>query len=315
MRRPKRARPDATKTSTKPARQANRIRELRTKRQLSQRALADKVGISQQHIQRLETNDDIDVGFVLAAKLCKALGASLDVVFPRTKSIVSKLPTTEDGRLSIDPLFYDRKAREEIEKAGIDMDVTPWFIQMKLRGHAETVDVLLADGGYSRLWRILQGETLENSFVVFDGADGYRYAVQPKHLMSWQFKFDVHHLPAMGKIDSAGKRMKDESKIPDETVRVWFSDGAPVVELDGEVDEPDDFHDIGPLNYIFYMLEMSSEADCYSLVDSAGEPFWFRSADVALFAAPDHLIGSDDADDEDDREQDDREADVAGSAD
>jgi transcriptional regulator with XRE-family HTH domain len=313
MPRPERARADTGKTPPKAAKKTNRIRQLRTRLQLSQRALAEKVGISQQHIQRLETSDDIDVGFVLAAKLCKALGAPLDMVFPRTKSIVSKLPTTEDGRLSIDPLFYDRRAKEEIEKAGIDMDVTPWFIQMKLRGHAETVDVLLADGEYSRLWRILQGETLENSFVVFDGADGYRYAVQPKHLMSWQFKFDVHDLAGMVKIDSDGKRLNDESKIPDETVRLWFSDGTPVVQLDGEVDEPDDFHDIGPLNYIFYMLELSSEDDCYSLVDSAGEPFWFKSADVALFAAPDHLIGIDDADKEDDRDQDDREGEVAGS--
>jgi hypothetical protein len=38
------------------------------------------------------------------------------------------------------------------------------------------------------------------------------------------------------------------------------------------------------------MLELSNEG-CYSFVDSAGEPFWFRAIDVALFAAPNHLIG------------------------
>jgi transcriptional regulator with XRE-family HTH domain len=288
--------------SKKPVKKENRILQLRTKLQLSQRALAKKVGVSQQHIQRLETSDDIDVGFVLATKLSEALGVPLDVVFPRTKRVLSKLPTTQDGRRrSIDSLFYDRAIREEMENAGIDMDVIPWFIQMKLRGQTETVDVLLADGEYSRLWKVLQDETLGESFVLFEGADGYRYALQPKHLLAWHFKFDP---PGAAYVDSKGSPTSDDNEpdIPDETIRVWFSDGTPVMELDGEMDAPDDFHDTGPLEYIFSMLEMSTQEDCYSFVDSAGEPFWFRSADVALFAAPEHLIASENVDEGEDEE-------------
>jgi transcriptional regulator with XRE-family HTH domain len=268
---------------------SNRIRQLRTDLKLSQRALATKVGVSQQHIQRLETSNDIDVGFVLATKLCEVLGQPLDVVFPRTKKVMSKLPFVEDGRRrSIDPLFYDRGTRKEIERAGIDMDVTPWFIQMKLRGRAETVDVLLGDGEYSRLWRLLQSERPPDEFIVFEGIDGCRYAVQPKHLLSWHFRFDTVDLGRFQK--GHPDENSHGAEVPDETIRIWYSDGTPVVELDGEPDEPSEFHDIGPLDYIFSMLELSNEG-CYSFVDSAGEPFWFRAIDVALFAAPNHLIG------------------------
>ena len=166
---------DSIAKATKRRRAANRIRQLRTKLGLSQRALAKKVDVSQQHLQRLETSDDVNVGFLLATRLCQALGAPLDIVFPQTRTILSSLPAAEEGRRrSIDPLFYDRKVRESMGKAGIDMDVTPWYIAMKLRGRAETVDVLLADGEYSRLWSVLQREPVGDSFVVFESADRYR---------------------------------------------------------------------------------------------------------------------------------------------
>jgi transcriptional regulator with XRE-family HTH domain len=291
--------------TVKPPKKTNRILQLRTKLKLSQRALAKKVGVSQQHIQRLETSDSIDVGFALAAKLCQALGEPLDVVFPQTRKIMKRLPIASDGQhRSLAPLFYDPKTRTDIEQAGIDMDVTPWRIEMHLRGQAERVDVLLADGQYSYLWdRLQESGQGTDPFVVFEGGDGYRYAVQRKHLVSWHFRFDP---PGMVELDSEGKPIPPP-EFPDETIRVWFSDGTPAVELDGEPDAPSSFHDEGPLNYIFSMLEMSDEDACYSLVDSAGEHFWFRSDDVALFAAPEQLIAGDKSEDADDELDEDAE--------
>src|SRR4051812_12518791 len=180
----------------------NRILILRKRHKLSQRALAKRVGVSQQHIQRLETSDNIDVGFILASKICKALGHPLDVVFPQTRRVLSKLPTAAEGQQrSIEPLFYDQKTAAEMKAAGIDMDIRPWFIAMKLRGQPEPIDALLGDGEYSRLWASLQDEQPADPFVVFEGADGYRYAVRRKHLLAWHFKFEVGE---MFEIDSNG---------------------------------------------------------------------------------------------------------------
>lgn len=279
----------------------NRILKLRTKLKLSQRALAKKVGISQQHIQRLETSDTIDLGFILATNICKALGQPLGVVFPQTRRVLSKLPVGADGQgCSIEPLFCDPKTKAEIEAAGIDMDIRPWFIEMKLRGQSEAIHALLGDGEYSRLWSSLQEEHPSDPFAVFEGADGYRYAVQRKHLLAWHFKFDVGDVV---KVDSNGQRIDAESEVPHETIRLWFADGTAVVELDGLEDEPDqnDLDDVGDLADIFYTLESIDEGFLH-LVDSAGEPFWFRIEEVALFAAPQQLIGTYQGEPDDDSE-------------
>lgn len=60
----------------------NRIVHLRYHLGLSQRALAKLVGMSQQHLQRLETNDAIDPSLALARRLAAALEVPLEVVFP-----------------------------------------------------------------------------------------------------------------------------------------------------------------------------------------------------------------------------------------
>jgi hypothetical protein len=86
----------------------------------------------------------------------------------------------------------------------------------------------------------------------------------------------------------------------DGSVRIWFADGTAAVEIDATPDEPSEFHDTGPLDYIFSMLEMlnDGERNSFSMMDSAGEVFWFCANEVALFAAPLSLIACDDDDDD-----------------
>jgi DNA-binding XRE family transcriptional regulator len=58
----------------------NRVKQIRTKLKLSQRALAAAVGTSQQQIHRIETGA-VAARLDLATKLCKALGEPVDKVF------------------------------------------------------------------------------------------------------------------------------------------------------------------------------------------------------------------------------------------
>lgn len=263
----------------------NRVKELRRKLELSQRDLAVKVRVSQQHIHRVETNQEMEVGFDLALRLAKALGQPLSVVFPGTDRTLRRLQKQGDDSMAA--LFDDTAVQKDMEAAGIHMDVKNWFLRMKLRARVEMIDVGLADGEYSRLWKILQAQnTSIMPFVVFDGRNGLRYAVQQSHLLGWHFMFETLDL--------------DSSEAAnDEQVRVWFSDGTPPYLIGCEADEPTDFFDTGPLDYIFGMLEMLSEDErnSFSLVDTAGETFWFCANDVALFAAPVSLIAEPNEDD------------------
>lgn len=59
---------------------ANRLRELRTKRNLTQAELAEKVGVSRKTINTVENGIFIP-STVLALRLARALGTSVETVF------------------------------------------------------------------------------------------------------------------------------------------------------------------------------------------------------------------------------------------
>ena len=75
----------------KKAKHPNKVKTFRTKLDMTQRALADAVGVSQQHIQRIETQPGINVGFRLAVRLCEVLGRSLVEIFPQTRHILERV--------------------------------------------------------------------------------------------------------------------------------------------------------------------------------------------------------------------------------
>jgi DNA-binding XRE family transcriptional regulator len=129
----------------------NKVKTFRTKLDMTQRALADAVGVSQQHIQRIETQPDINVGFRLAVKLCEVLGRSLVEIFPQTRHILERIPAEETDAL---PTMLN--ASEEMEAAGVSMDGSEHYISLRLRGQPSPVVIKLADGEKSRLWKELQ---------------------------------------------------------------------------------------------------------------------------------------------------------------
>jgi DNA-binding XRE family transcriptional regulator len=139
---------------------SNNVKTFRTNLGMTQRALADAVGVSQQHIQRIETQPDINVGFRLAVKLCKVLGRSLVEIFPETRRILERVPAEETN-----PFSTMLDASGEMKAAGVNMDVSEHYIALRLRGQAETVVIKLADGEKSRLWKKLQSA---EGFIEFE---------------------------------------------------------------------------------------------------------------------------------------------------
>jgi len=305
----------------------NKVKTFRTKLDMTQRALADAVGVSQQHIQRIETQPDINVGFRLAVKLCEVLGRSLVEIFPQTRHILERVPAEETDAL---PTMLD--ASEEMEAAGVDMDGSEHYIALRLRGQPSPVVIKLADGEKSRLWKELQSA---EGFIEFEGtrsADDHRsdddkiddkaapddekpiddlekptrrrYLVRAEHLLGWHFLFEGPR-SVWGQETYREQQRKakgtDFERDPEEgpyqsvTVKIWFADGTPPWEHQAEPDDDDALDEEGDFGNLFAMLrddydEESQFTTDFNFIDEDGEVVWVRTKEMALISVPEQLI-------------------------
>ena len=96
----------------------NRIAALRKERGLTQRALADRVGTSQQQVQRIEAGLQ-GVRLELANKIAAAFGKELVEVFP---ALQVRRPRSSKGSKSV-------SERERLLAAGLDPDPRFWTVR------------------------------------------------------------------------------------------------------------------------------------------------------------------------------------------
>src|SRR5258705_10169790 len=101
----------------------NRIWHLRKARDLTQRVLAEKVGTSQQQIQRIEAGV-IAVRLDLAVKIANALGTRLGDVFPKLAKAEKKRGRRKAPAAQVN---------QELSNAGIDPDPRHWTVKFFTR--------------------------------------------------------------------------------------------------------------------------------------------------------------------------------------
>jgi len=75
----------------------NRVKELRKSKNISQKNLAQMVGISATHLNRVE-NDSNKLPFPLASRIAEVLGCSMEEIFLHQKFTISKQKENEDGK-------------------------------------------------------------------------------------------------------------------------------------------------------------------------------------------------------------------------
>lgn len=151
----------------------NNIRAMREKKDLSRKALSDLVGTTRHEIHRIEAGVQC-VRFDLALGISDAVEAELADVFPAAKAVLAR--ASRGQKPSIDRL-WDEKTREDLEKAGFDMDPEIWLFRFRLRGGA--AEALLVSGPEKRrLWNLVQNN---KGFAVFDSGK-CRYAINLAHL-------------------------------------------------------------------------------------------------------------------------------------
>ncbi len=258
----------------------NKVKSLRTKLGLTQRQLADKVGTSQQQIQRIES-EQIAARLTLAADIAAALGKPLNVVFPGALGAIAK--AVEE----IDTSRYLPSDEElnRIQQTGVEFDSSQHCLKVWLRGHDEAIYFPLSPQEKRRLFQAVQGEMADSeltSFVVFDSWDK-RIAINLAELSACQFLFEP----------MAGASEPDSSSVSEslDSQRVFaFQGGASTpITFEPEVDrpEPDDEDGLGEFGDIFFRLQLNPEpSQRLHFQDEDGESVFLRVGSLALLSVP-----------------------------
>ncbi len=146
----------------------NNLRARREKADLTQKAVADATGISQQHLQRLEAGTS-PVRLPIAEKIAATLSTTIEDLFPQLAEVVRR-----DHALLSRNDTEARKMIDEWERAGIDVDAGFWRVYWRLPYHG-TFFAKVSGSTARRLIDECEGKSA-SGFLVFDSAT-HRYAV------------------------------------------------------------------------------------------------------------------------------------------
>ncbi|HEX2272106.1 MAG TPA: helix-turn-helix domain-containing protein, partial [Pyrinomonadaceae bacterium] len=270
----------------------NKIRALRIKHGISQRELANRVGTSQQQIQRVETGQ-VAARLELATKLSQTLGVPLTVLFPSSKKALGKFAK----EIVEEPKYLPSEtAYVNLERTGIEADARVWTILIRLKGHRESIKFQIEPGEQRRLFRVIQNEKSAGdamSFVVFV-TEHARVGVNLRELTYCHFLFD-----GPGAMD-ASKQDAMENRV----LAYLSGDSRPLdFGVDPDEESADEEEDEGTFRNIFFEMETYvEEQDRFHFEDEDGEDVFLRAGDLALLQVPLWVISPETEDEEDDDE-------------
>ena len=268
--------------------QLNRVRELRKKRGLTQRKLAELAGTSQQQIQRIEAGTQ-NARFDLAVSICGALGATMAEAFPSTEIALKRA----GKRQSLSDIYSDKRTVADLKAAGLDMRPEHWTFRYRVRGGGEG-DLPISGSDYERLWSLVQ-RSEDRSFLVFDSGS-HRYAIQRRHLTFCQFLYEGLAVPSE---EDVADQPYAEFRLAEGGEPLTFFVEPDGVSLDDE--DAEEGRDT-QLQSLFFSVELGLDPDEWlTFEDGDGESAFVRVGDVAMFSIPLNCVepGMDDYEDED----------------
>lgn len=257
----------------------NKVKLIRVKLGLTQRQLADRVGTSQQQIQRIESGQ-IAARLTLAAEIATALGKPLNVVFPGSLGAITKA----FGHIDTSRHFPSDVELNRIHQTGVELDSSQHCLKVWLRGHSEQIYFPLSPQDKRRLFQAIQGEMADpevTSFVVFESWDK-RIAINLAELDACQFL----SAPMVG-VNELDSSTVSEPLDKDHVFVFPKGSSAPMTfkpEVDSAADDEDAMGDFGNL---FFQLEMNpAPSERLHFQDVDGESVFLRAGSVALLSVP-----------------------------
>ncbi|MGD0130109.1 MAG: helix-turn-helix domain-containing protein [Terriglobia bacterium] len=263
----------------------NTIREHRHKLKLTQKELADLLGTTRQHIQRIEVGEYVKLD--LAFRLCAALKLPIEELFPPAKKAVAILQ--KNGLDKFDQSHPE--ADRFMDEAGIDVDPADWTVRFQLKNGLKGVWNLSSNEA-DRLVRRAQ----DPDNVFFCSQSGMTaFAVNLPHLSFFHVRFGLNEV-AEREVEQNGE------------ISVYLLDSAKPLMFDAGPDpEPPKSisEDEGAFRNLLYDLEMmdkDSRVDpVIEFLDLDGERAFFRTEQVALIEIPLEIIHPEMEDENDDR--------------
>jgi DNA-binding XRE family transcriptional regulator len=276
----------------------NRIKQFRHAKGLSQRALADLCGISQQHLQRLEVEVS-PIRLELAIRLSDALQASIEAVFPALSPVLTKFPGKK---------LKSNDACQALETAGVELEGVVWVAKFGLRGGC-AVDFTLSSADQRRLdANLTDFEDEPMSRFFWFHSERYSVVVNLMHTVYFRLMFHSPGIPLH----------PEESMVEGApSILVWMNGQQESLSFQSVPDEPepddDDDEDndgFGQLQQMLIELDggMSNEGGFVSFMDDDGEWVYLRVADIAMIAVPHWLLKPEILDEDETDEPEDEES-------
>lgn len=258
----------------------NKVKSIRTKLGLTQRALADLVGTSQQQIQRIESGQ-IAARLTLAADIAAALNKPLNVVFPGSMGALAKAV----GALDTSVQLPSDEDLEQLHQTGVEWDSAEHCLKVWLQGHTEAIYFPISPQEKRRLFKVIQNEMDDReltSFVVFDSWDK-RIAINLAKLAACQFLFE----PMVGVNEPDSSAVSEP--LDKEHVFVFQTGAALPMKFEPEIDRAvdDDEDAMGDFRNILFRLELNpAPSDRLHFQDVDGESVFLRVGNLALLSVP-----------------------------
>ena len=254
----------------------NRVRDLRKKAGLTQRALAQAAKTSQQQIQRIETGQTANVA--LALRISKALGSDLEFVFP-----AAQLPLRSLRKRGKAPWQIDERDREysRLPDPGIDPDALDWRLLLTLRNGADIV--LEVSGATSRrLRQLLLDEPQPISLSDFVSGDRTIF-------------LRLSDVVAVQMLDiTAQGRQVEREPCTDDQMRLWVTERASPLVYEVWPDEVDlseaTENDDAQLQNFLFLASLPCQSQVLSFEDEDGDEVLVRAGSICMISIPTRAI-------------------------
>jgi transcriptional regulator with XRE-family HTH domain len=240
----------------------NRIAQLRKSRGLTQRALAELVGTSQQQIQRIEAGIH-GVRLELATKIAAALGGELSEIFP-------SLGTVERRGLA-GSRYINQNSK--LAAVGLDPDPNHWTVRF-FANDGRVFDYEIPSAEKDRL-EIIFGR-VGSGIVAFETTLRW-VAVNQGKIAATQFLFD--HGVSSKEVEEEGLKLKLHlvgAKQP-----IIFG-----VERDTCLHDADEEGSSSQLQSLFLHLEMNLEDEIVSFYDEDRERVYIKPTEILIIEVP-----------------------------
>lgn len=241
----------------------NKIREARLRKGLTQKALAELAGTSQQQIQRIEAGLQ-SARLELASAISRALESTLEEIFPGTEGLASH--QYEEGWAT-----RDVDAIAKAHEVGLDIDLTAHTLKILFQGGRESYFPIQSRDS-DRINSVLRDPNCRGRIEFHSNGDWVQLNLD--HVWVAQMLWD----PPTNLYCEAGGQDDDA----DLAVRVWFSGQEPLV-YEVEPDSSDEMLDKYELKDLI-LYAGYDEDQMLRFKDSDGEWVFLRREDISMIS-------------------------------